>query len=233
MAKESQGVRQRERVPSKQVVGTEATSRAAGGREPGGRQAAYVARNRAALIAAAQRVLADFGPDATVEQLVAEANVSPTTIYNYFDNKDALLREALDQMWREFVVWAHGGLPSGESFSDMIDVLRKILRAEKSHPEFAKVLSKTLNNASFVIDSVQNGALPTLEAVAAPGGLDTSDFDKRLTLWSYALVGILHSVYVTQALTPAEADQSLAISLSIWNLSPAQARKFTSRPLTP
>jgi AcrR family transcriptional regulator len=201
-------------------------------RNGGGRQAAYTARNRAALIAAAQRVLVDFGPDATVEQLVAAAKVSPTTIYNYFDNKDALLREALNQMWQEWVAGAYGLKQPGETFADMIDVCRKLFRLGTSHPAFAQVLSKTLDSPSFVIAAVRSGALPTLEHVAGPGGLDTSDFDKRLDLWSYALVGILHGVYVTHALTPAEADQSLAISLSIWNLSSAKASKLTTRPLT-
>jgi hypothetical protein len=50
----------------------------------GNRQAAYSARNRAALIKHAQEVLAEVGPSATIEQLSAHAQVSPTTIYKYF-----------------------------------------------------------------------------------------------------------------------------------------------------
>ena len=41
--------------------------------ETGGRQAAYTARNRAALIKAGQEVLAEIGPSATIEQLAAHA----------------------------------------------------------------------------------------------------------------------------------------------------------------
>ena len=55
---------------------------------PGGRQAAYSARNRAALIKAGQEVLAEIGPQATIEQLADHAQVSPTTIYKYFENKE-------------------------------------------------------------------------------------------------------------------------------------------------
>ena len=51
----------------------------------GGRQAAYSARNRAALIKVAQEVLAEIGPSATIEQLAMHAQVSPTTIYKYFN----------------------------------------------------------------------------------------------------------------------------------------------------
>jgi len=54
----------------------------------GGRQAAYVARNRQAILEAGKRVLADIGPTATIEQISHEASVTHTTIYKYFANKE-------------------------------------------------------------------------------------------------------------------------------------------------
>jgi AcrR family transcriptional regulator len=200
-------------------------------RPPGGRQSAYTARNRAALVSSAQQVLADFGVEATVEQILSQAHVSPATIYNYFENKDALLTEALNEMWQQWLLWGYGGKQPGESFGDMIDVCRKLFRVGQSHPLFARVLSKTLKDPSFVIDAVAGDAMPTLRAVAGPGGLASSDFDRRAKLWAYSLAGILHGVHVTGELSPEEADASLAISLSLWNLSPAKASKLTSRPL--
>jgi len=200
-------------------------------RSPGGRQAAYTARNRAALVSSAQQVLADFGVEATVEQILAQARVSPATIYNYFESKDALLAEALNQMWQGWLLWAYAGRKPGESFDDMIDVCRKLFRVGQSHPLFAQVLNKTLKDPTFVIEAVRVNAMSTLAKVVDPGGLDGSDFDKRANLWAYSLAGILHGVHVTGELTPAEADASLTISLSLWNLSPAVASKLTSRPL--
>ena len=203
-----------------------------GGRKPGGRQAAYTARNRAALVSAAQEVLAEFGVAATVEQLVAQAHVSPATIYNYFESKDALLKEALNQIWHDSVILAYGGKQPGESFGDMIDVCRKLFRVGQSQPLFAKVLRNTLRDPSFVIDAVQGQTESTLRAVAGPAGLLVADFDKRVRLFSYAVAGIMSAVFVTGEFTAAEADESLAISLSLWNLSPAEANMLTSRPLT-
>jgi AcrR family transcriptional regulator len=201
-------------------------------RQPGGRQAAYTARNRAALVSAAQEVLAEFGVDATVEQLVAQAHVSPATIYNYFESKDALLKEALSQIWHDCVLWAYDGKQPGESFGDMIDVCRKLFRVGQSQPLFAKVLRNTLRDPSFVMDAVQGQGEATLRTVAGPAGLLVDDFDKRVRLFSYSVAGIMSAVYVTGEFTAAEADESLAISLSLWNLSPAEAKKLTSRPLT-
>lgn len=183
-------------------------------------------------MSAAQQVLADFGVEGTVEQLVAQAQVSPATIYNYFGSKEALLTEALGQIWQDWVLWAYDGRQPGESFDDMIDVCRKLFRVGQSHPLFSQVLNKTLKEPAFVIQAVRGDALTTLKNVAGPGGLDGSDFEKRANLWAYSLAGILHGVHVTGELTPADADVSLTISLSLWNLSPAKAGKLTSRPLT-
>jgi AcrR family transcriptional regulator len=201
-------------------------------REPGGRQAAYTARNRAALISAAQQVLADFGVEATVEQLVAQAQVSPATIYNYFGSKEALLTEALSQMWQEWLAEAYDGKKPGESFDDMMDVCRKLFRVGESHPLFAQVLNKTLKDPSFILAAVGDESLSTLRHAAGPGGLAMSDFDKRVSLFTHALAGIMQDVHITRELTPAEADVSLAIALSLWNLSPAEASRLTSRPLS-
>ena len=60
-------------------------------KSPNSRQAAYMARNRAAIITAAQEVLADIGPQATVEQLADHAQISTTTFYKYFDSKEIFL----------------------------------------------------------------------------------------------------------------------------------------------
>ena len=201
-------------------------------RAPGGRQAAYTARNRAALISAAQQVLADFGVEATVEQLVAQAQVSPATIYNYFGSKEALLTEALSQMWQEWLVEAYDGKQPGESFDDMVDVCRKLFRVQKTHPLFAQVLNKTLKDPSFIVAAVGAQGRSTLKKTAGLGGLELSDFDKRVSLFTHAIAGIMQDVHVTKELAPTEADVSLAIALSLWNLSPAESSRLTSRPLS-
>jgi AcrR family transcriptional regulator len=41
--------------------------------------------------------LAEIGPTATIEQIAAYAEVSPATIYKYFENKDQLFVEALSE----------------------------------------------------------------------------------------------------------------------------------------
>lgn len=199
--------------------------------EPINRQSAYTARNRASLIKAAQGVLAEAGLDATIEQLATNAQVSPTTIYNYFENKEVLLSEALADAWQEFMLWAHGDDIPGSSFQGMIDVFRKLIRAKQTHPQFAKILKNTLADSSFVINAVRPLALATLQKAASKEEIAVDQFEERVYLWGYSLAGIMSGVYVTEELSPEKADVSLAISLQVLDFSKAKAQKLVSHPL--
>jgi AcrR family transcriptional regulator len=198
----------------------------------GGQPLSASQRNRLALIKSAQEVLADIGPDATVEQFVAHAGVSSTTIYNHFYNKESLFKEALAEAWREWIDWAHGGIPADESLETSIDVCRRLFRVAKTHPDFSRLISKALINPSFVIQAVQADALPAVKNFSRLGHISKVDFDKRLRLFSYCVTGILQGVLTTNELSPADADISLGIALSIWNVSPETAKTIVSRPLS-
>jgi len=69
------------------------------------------------------------------------------------------------------------------------------------------------------------------KALAAAGDLKQDDFEKRFGLWANLYRGLLKSVYVTEDLSPADADVAFGIGLSIWGISEAKAKKLISRPL--
>jgi AcrR family transcriptional regulator len=198
---------------------------------PNGHLSAATTRNRAALIRSAQQVLAEIGPHATVEQFVAHAQVSPTTIYNHFGSKEAMFSQALVQIFREWLEWAHDGVPADESLEVMIDVCRKLFRVQQTHPLLGRILGKTLDNPGFVIDALMADSRPAAEAMARHGHFSNVEFDKRVHLFAYCVAGILHGVHTTHEISPIDADVSLEIALAIWNLSPEAARAVTSRPL--
>ena len=200
-------------------------------KKPGNRQAAYTARNRAALIKAGQEVLADIGPGATIEQLAAHAQVSPTTIYKYFVSKEVLFSEAISEMYQGWIIWAYNGAPPGGSLETTLDTARKLFWVKQTHPLFAKILHNTLRDPSFVIASVKIGAEAVFRNYAELGILENEEFDKRFILWSYSFAGIMTSVHLTEEISPTEAEDSLGIALSIWGVSEAKAKKLISRPL--
>jgi AcrR family transcriptional regulator len=198
---------------------------------PDNHLSAAISRNRASLIRSAQHVLAEIGPDATVEQFVAHAQVSPTTIYNHFGSKEAMFSQALAQIFREWLEWARDGRPTGESLDVVIDVCRKLFRVEQTHLLLSQILGKTLDNPGFVIDALMADSRPVAEAMARRGHFSNVEFDKRVHLFAYCIAGILHGVHTTHEHSPAEADLSLEIALAIWGLSSEAARAVTSRPL--
>ena len=190
-----------------------------------------MARNRAALIKAGQEVLADLGPGATIEQLAAHAQVSPTTIYKYFVSKEVLFSEAISEMYQGWIIWAYNGAPPGGSLETTLDTARKLFWVKQTHPLFAKILHNTLRDPSFVIASVKIGAEAVFRNYAELGILENEEFDKRFILWSYSFAGIMTSVHLTEEISPTEAEDSLGIALSIWGVSEAKAKKLMSRPL--
>lgn len=200
--------------------------------EAGSRQAAYSARNRARLVKDAQEVLAEIGPSATIEQIAAHAEVSPTTIYKYFENKDLLFVEALSQAWIGFLIWANEQKAPGDRLERTLDSGRKLFWAGQTHPLFANMLHNCLNEMSdFLIQSDRGEGKKVFKELAASGDLKQEDFEQRWILWQNLYNAILKSVFVTEELTPSEAEVALGIGLSVWGISEAKAKKLISRPL--
>ena len=198
----------------------------------GGRQAAYAARNRAALVKAGQEVLAEIGPSATIEQLAAHAEVSPTTIYKYFENKDALFLEALSEAWEGFIGWANSSMTPGDMLEITLDTGRKLFWARKSHPLYANMLHNSLNQMpDFLVQSDKGVGKKVFKALAVSGDLKAEDFDERFILWTNIYTGLLRSVFVTEELSAEEANVAFGIGLSVWGVSEAKAKKLISRPL--
>ena len=198
----------------------------------GNRQAAYSARNRARLIKNAQMVLAEIGPSATIEQLAAHAEVSPTTIYKYFENKDQLFLEALRDAWLGYINWANLEMAPGNMLELTLDSGRKLFWAKKTHPIYASMLHNCLDQIpDFLLRSDQGTGKKIFSVLAASGDLTQDDFEKRFVLWESLYTGILRSVFVTEELSPSEAEVTFGIGLSVWGISEAKAKKLISRPL--
>lgn len=200
---------------------------------PGGRQAAYAARNRAALVKAGQEVLAEIGPSATIEQLAGHAQVSPTTIYKYFENKDELFIQALAEMWITWLQWSSSERAPGTRLETILDTGRKLFWARKTHPLFANMLHNSLvEMPNFLILSDKGEGKRVFSELAASGELKQDDFEQRYVLWTNTYTGLLKSVFVNEELTPEEANIAFGIGLSVWGMTEAKAKKIISRPLS-
>jgi AcrR family transcriptional regulator len=198
----------------------------------GGRQAAYAARNRAFLVKTGQEVLAEIGPSATIEQIASHAQVSPTTIYKYFENKDELFFQAMAEMWMSWLQWSSSERAPGTRLEMVLDTGRKILWARETHPLFADMLHNALvEMPNLPVLSDKGEGKRVFSELAASGELKQDDFDQRFILWTNTYTGLLKSVFVYEELSPAEANIAFGIGLSVWGISEAKAKKIISRPL--
>ncbi len=69
---------------------------------PAGKREATKAANRAAIVAAAREVFADIGfGAASVRDIVRRTDLASGTFYNYFPDKESVLREILDETAEE------------------------------------------------------------------------------------------------------------------------------------
>jgi len=196
------------------------------------RQSAYSARNKARLIKNAQEILAEIGPMATIEQIAAHAEVSPTTIYKYFKNKDELFIQALGEMWHGWVSWAFTQTLATDDLEAVFDVTRRLFRVKETHPDFARVLHNTIREMpDFFIQADEQTAKQIFGELAIAGQINDKNFEYRYQLWESTIVGLLSSVHVTETLSAVEADVALGIGLSLWGISEAKAKKIISRPL--
>lgn len=71
-----------------------------------GRKAAYVARNRLALLRSTQEILAIKGEAVTIEDIAEHAEVAVSTIYKHFKDKDALIGATLLWGFKSWEEWA-------------------------------------------------------------------------------------------------------------------------------
>jgi len=196
------------------------------------RQAAYTARNRAALIRAGQEVLAEIGPAATIEQLATHAEVSPTTIYKYFENKDLLFLEALGGALNSWLEWAATQDQAPDRLQRIIELPRRLFRTRQTHPLFSQMLHNSLNhNPNFMIDADRGEGKRVFKALANAGEVKIDEFEERYAIWAHSVSGLTRSVLVDGTLSPEKADIALGFALSAWGVSEARAKKLVSRKL--
>lgn len=197
-----------------------------------GRQAAYVARNRRALVKAGQEILAEIGLGATIEQIATHAQVSPTTVYKYFASKEVLFIEAFVNLFDEWIEWSSQTTSAGEPLELALDAGRKIFRVRQHNPFAADVLRNVWQDPQFVISVVgEDAEIPFFE-LAKNGAVNGEDFKERMMLWRIIFTGIITSLYVTEEISVDEADTAFGVALSIWGISEDRAKKLASRVLT-
>lgn len=191
------------------------------------------ARTRAALIAAAQRLLAEGRSDASIQQITETAAVGFGSFYNHFTDKPELWGAAVSATLR-----AHGDLIRSltDGMDDPAEVfcvgLRLTGRLQRRFPQLARVLANT-GVAQIVADT--GGILAHLRrdlAAAGAAGRFDIDVDLAVHLTAGAQLGLIAMLDADPDLdADALADEHATRMLRACGLTKSNAARLVARPL--
>jgi AcrR family transcriptional regulator len=197
-----------------------------------GRKAAYVMRNRAALLRSTQEVLAVKGHAVTIEDIADHAQVAVSTIYKHFSDKDALISATM--LWG-FSEWLTEVQSLGDDLTDPLEKLvlpmRLFVRVKSTHPHHARNIVNFLEITTQFLPILESELSEHIGELTKAKLLTCDDPDVA----ARNLQAVLLSTVVNQVTNPKakvdDADASIRVALSMVGMSEAKARKLTESKL--
>lgn len=198
-----------------------------------GRKSAYVARNRAALLRASQRVLAEIGPEASIDQFGEAAEVSVSTIYKHFDNKEALIAAAYIEAFHDWELWADELLKGvDDPLEELVMPMRLFLRVKKTHPVYAAMSARNLSDIPKYFHGTEEGLVEHIAELMKKKIIEIESPAIRIRSISACLLAGLADQLLNPAATEKDADATVEVILSILGITPAKAKKLAHGPIT-
>lgn len=192
-----------------------------------GRKSAYVARNRAALLRSTQQVLAEIGPDASIDQFADAAEIAVSTIYKHFENKDALIAAANYQAFHDWQHWADQFLEVVEDpIEDLVLPMRLFLRLGKTHPLYASMLARDISGAPKYFPKIEQGLVQHVNDLMHAKILNIENPEIRIRSISACILAALADQILNPKAKEEDADASIEIILGILGVTPAKAKKI-------
>ena len=197
-----------------------------------GRKSAYVARNHAALLRASQQLLAEIGPGASIDQFAEAAEVSVSTIYKHFENKEALIEAAFIKAFHHWELWADERLHGIEDpLEELVMPMRLFLRLKKTHPLYAAMAAHNLADLPRYFHGTEEGLVEHIGELMKAKIIEIESPAIRIRSISACLLAGLADQLLNPAATEKDADATVEVILSILGISPAKAKKLAHGPM--
>ena len=198
------------------------------------RQTAHLARRRAELVASAQHTIAESGPDTSIEQFAAAADVSVATLYKHFGSKDGLLISAAidaQQRWEAWMVEVVSVLPS--EIEKFVAAGRLVLRAIELQPDLARMGCSIMRTARPDLSLLVADLMGRAKRMAAEGAIQSDQLERRVRLYFACLIEEFQRQGSLPKPKPKEADAAVELALGLLGVTPARAKKLVGAPLPP
>jgi AcrR family transcriptional regulator len=197
-----------------------------------GRKAAYVLRNREALLRSTQEVLAVKGQAVTIEDIAGHAQVAVSTIYKHFSDKDALISATM--LWG-FAEWLTKVQSLGDHLTDPLEKLvlpmRLFARVKSTHPSHARNIVNFLEITTQFLPILESELSQHIEELTKAKLLTCDDPDVAARNLQAVLLSTVVNQVTNQKAKVEDADASIRVALSMVGMSEAKARKFTESKL--
>ena len=197
-----------------------------------GRKAAYVLRNREALLRSTQEVLAVKGHAVTIEDIAEHAQVAVSTIYKHFSDKDALISATM--LWG-FAEWMTKVQSLGNDLTDPLEKLvlpmRLFVRVKSTHPSHARNIVNLLDITTQFLPILESELSQHIQDLTKTKLLNCNDPDVAARNLQAVLLSTVVNQVNNQKAKVEDADASIRVALSMVGISEAKARKLTESKL--
>jgi AcrR family transcriptional regulator len=190
-------------------------------------------RTRAALVAAAQRFLAEGRSNVSIQQITDAADVGFGSFYNHFDSKEALFEAAVQEVLR-----AYGALRDQlvAGYEDPAEVFaasfRMTGRLQRQIPELVRVI---LNEGTRILvhdEGLAPRARADIEACMRAGRFDAGNPSLALMVVGGSLLGLLQLLDADSTLDAADLTDQMAVRvLRALGMSKDVAEELCAREL--
>lgn len=189
-------------------------------------------RMRQHLIESALLVFARKGPDAVIDDVIAAAEVSRGTFYNYFKTNEDLMGALLQVLGNELLALVDTIVEHREDPAErMACAVRMVLHTMQRHPLYARLVSK-VGIEMAMGNSLAMQYLPRdIQAGIEVGRFTIASLELGLVL----VLGTTHAAICGMALhpnPPASFPEDITLHMLLGlGLSKAQARKLAHAPI--
>ena len=178
---------------------------------------ADAARNRAAIVAVARDVFAEYGLEAPLEAIAARAGVGIATLYRRFPTREKLVAAALVEKVAEYAEAARQALAAPDPWDGFADFVERICELQAGDRGLSDLLSMTLSADEQVeeLRRTANELLGTvIERAKAAGTLREDFVGEDLALLLIATAAVMH---VTRADAPEAWRRFVALALDAFS----------------
>ena len=192
-----------------------------------GRKAAYFARNHEALLKSAQGILAEVGPQATIDEVADYAEVSVSTIYKHFETKEDLFAAAIISAMREWEIWADEILGElEEPLKELVYPMRLLLRIKQTHPTYARMIGNNIADMPNYVPGISSGLALHVKELVKAKILGIDNVEIRIQSVSACLLAAMSNQLLHPRAKESDGDAAIEIALGILGISPAKAKKL-------